>query len=221
MPSTATIAAFATASMVLVLLPGPAMLFLVTRGVVGGRRIGAVSALGVEAASAVFVLATAVGLLAVLAASAFALSAIRYVGAAYLVWLGIKTIMGRREPLVPVGGDIGGTGWRNFRQGFLVGISNPKTALFFLAFFPQFVRPEAGPVVPQVLVLGAVFIVIATVLDLTYGIAGGLVRDALIRNGRAVRRSRLVAGLSYLALGGYTAIGGQGSPGSPGSPGKA
>jgi len=212
-PSPATLTAFATASVLLVLLPGPAMLFLVTRGVVGGRRIGAVSALGVEAASAVFVLATAAGLVAVLAASSFALSAIRYVGAAYLIWLGIKTIMARNEPLVPVGGAAacGITGWRSFRQGFLVGISNPKTALFFLAFFPQFVRPEAGPVVSQVLVLGAVFVVIATVLDLTYGIAGGLVRDALIRNGRAVRRSRLVAGLSYLALGGYTAVAGQGS----------
>jgi len=212
-PSPATLTAFATASVLLVLLPGPAMLFLVTRGVVGGRRIGAVSALGVEAASAVFVLATAAGLVAVLAASSFALSAIRYVGAAYLIWLGIKTIMARNEPLVPVGGAAarGITGWRSFRQGFLVGISNPKTALFFFAFFPQFVRPEAGPVVSQVLVLGAVFVVIATVLDLTYGIAGGLVRDALIRNGRAVRRSRLVAGLSYLALGGYTAVTGQGS----------
>ena len=100
MPSTTTLAAFAAASLFLILLPGPAMIFLITRGVVGGRRVGALSALGIESATLAYVLATAVGLTAVLAASALALSTIRYVGAAYLLYLGVRTIMSRREPLV-------------------------------------------------------------------------------------------------------------------------
>lgn len=212
MPSTTTLAAFAAASLLLILLPGPAMIFLITRGVIGGRRVGAVSALGIESATLVYVIATALGLTAVLAASAIALSAVRYVGAAYLLYLGVRTLLSRREPLVasPGASDLRTSGWRSWRQGFLVGISNPKVALFFLAFFPQFVHPEAGSVVEQVLVLGAIFVSIGVVLDVTYGIAGGALGGVLARNGPAVRRSRVAAGLSYLALGGYTAVGGQG-----------
>ena len=212
MPSTATLAAFAAASLLLILLPGPAMIFLITRGVVGGRRVGAVSALGIESATLVYVIATALGLTAVLAASALALSVVRYVGAAYLLYLGVRTIMSRRQPLVASPGDgaVQTTAWRNWRQGFFVGIANPKVALFFLAFFPQFVHPESGSVVGQVLVLGAIFVSIGIVLDVTYGLAGGALGTVLARNGTALRRSRLTAGLSYLALGGYTAVGGQG-----------
>jgi threonine/homoserine/homoserine lactone efflux protein len=211
-PSTTTLAAFAAASLLLILLPGPAMIFLITRGVVGGRRVGAVSALGIESATLVYVIATALGLTAVLAASALALSTIRYVGAAYLLYLGVRTIVSRREPLVAAArvGTPPVSAWRTWRQGFLVGIANPKVALFFLAFFPQFVHPDAGPVVGQILVLGAIFVTIGVALDVTYGVAGGALGTVLARNGAAIRRSRLTAGLSYLALGGYTAIGGQG-----------
>lgn len=212
MPSTATLAAFSAASLLLILLPGPAMIFLITRGVVGGRRVGALSALGVESATLVYVIATALGLTAVLAASAIALSAVRYLGATYLLYLGVRTILKRREPLVRPEGVAAppASAWRSWRQGFLVGISNPKVALFFLAFFPQFVHPEAGPVVAQILVLGSIFIVIGMVFDVTYGLAGGAIRDLLARNTRAIRRSRVSAGLSYLVLGGWTAIGGEG-----------
>jgi threonine/homoserine/homoserine lactone efflux protein len=188
------------------------MIFLITRGVVGGRRVGALSAIGIESATSVYVLATAFGLTAVLAASALALSTIRYVGAAYLLYLGIRTIMSRRQPLVPAAGAGAApiSAWKSWREGFFVGISNPKVALFFLAFFPQFVHPEAGPVIGQVLILGAIFVSIGIVLDVTYGVAGGALGALLVRSGAAVRRSRLTAGLSYLALGGYTAVGGQG-----------
>lgn len=212
MPSSTTLAAFATASLLLILLPGPSMLFLVTRGVVGGRRVGAFSALGVESATLVFVIATALGLTAVLAASAIALSAVRYVGAAYLLYLGVRTIMKRHESLVPAAGSAAApaSAWHSWRQGFVVGISNPKVALFFLAFFPQFIHPSAGSVVTQVLVLGAIFVAIGSVLDTVYGLAGGALGGVLGRNGRAVRRSRVGAGLSFLALGGYTALGGNG-----------
>ncbi len=212
MPSGTTIAAFAAASLFLILLPGPAMIFLITRGVIGGRRVGAVSAIGIESATLVYIVATALGLTAVLAASAIALSSIRYVGAGYLLYLGVRTLLSRRQPLVAAADAMAPptSGWRSWRQGFLVGIANPKVALFFLAFFPQFVHPEAGSVVGQVLVLGAIFVAFGAVLDVTYGVAGGALGAVLARNGPAVRRSRVAAGLSYLALGGYTAVGGQG-----------
>jgi threonine/homoserine/homoserine lactone efflux protein len=165
----------------------------------------------VESATLVYVIATAFGLTAVLAASAFALSAVRYVGAAYLIYLGVRTIVRRKDPLLPPDAlSSPSNAWRTWRQGFLVGISNPKVALFFLAFFPQFVHPEAGPVVTQVLVLGAIFVSIGMVLDVGYGVAGGALGGVLSRNGAVIRRTRIGAGLSFLALGGYTAAGGSG-----------
>ena len=100
----------------------------------------------------------------------------------------------------------GATPWTSWRQGFLVGIGNPKAALFFLAFFPQFIHPEAGPAWAQVLVLGAVIIAIGTVLDVSYGVFGGLVRSRMARrSSRGVRRGRIAVGLTYIGLGGLTA----------------
>lgn len=139
MPSPTTLTAFAGASLLLILLPGPAMLFLLARGVSGGRRVGVLSALGVNSATATFVVATALGLTAVLATSALALSVIRYLGAGYLVWLGIGVLRSRAVATAPETPVIGGpsSDWKSWRQGYLVGIANPKVALFFLAFFPQ------------------------------------------------------------------------------------
>ncbi len=209
MPSPSTLAAFALSSLLLILLPGPAMLFLVARGIAGGRRVGALSALGIEAATAVYVLATALGLTAVLAASTLAFSIVRYAGAAYLVLLGVRTILDRRDPEAPTVSSVDRTLWGSWRQGFLVGISNPKVALFFLAFFPQFIHPDAGSVATQVLVLGAVIVAIGTVLDVSYGVLGGLARARLSRRSSAARRGRVAVGLTYIGLGGLTAATGQ------------
>jgi len=215
MPSGPTLAAFTAASVVLILLPGPAMLFLLARGIAGGRRVGVFSALGVESASAVYVVATALGLTAILAASGTALAAVRYVGAGYLIWLGIATIRKRHDPLVAAGrppdaalaaGASRAPGaWRSWRQGFVVGITNPKVALFFLAFFPQFLHPDAGPIAAQVLVLGALFVLLGGLFDVGYGLSGGVIRDLLARYPRALPRSRIGVGLTFLTLGGVTA----------------
>ncbi|MDQ4037774.1 MAG: LysE family translocator [Actinomycetota bacterium] len=212
MPSGATLAAFAAASVLLILLPGPAMLFLLARGIAGGRRVGVYSALGVESASAVYVAATALGLTAVLAASSTALAVVRYVGAVYLIWLGLSTIARRHAPLVPAqlpgasSGAAAPTGaWRSWRQGFAVGITNPKVALFFLAFFPQFLHADAGPIAAQVLVLGAVFVAIGAVLDVGYGLSGGLIGQRLGRHSGALARARVGVGLTFITLGGITA----------------
>ena len=206
MPSAPTLASFALASLVLILLPGPAMLFLVARGVAGGPRAGAFSALGIESATAVYVAATALGLTALLAASTTAFTVVRYAGAVYLVVLGIKTMRDRSRSQVALSASTPASGFTLWRQAFLVGIGNPKTALFFLAFFPQFIHPEAGPVASQVLVLGAVTIAIGTVLDLSYGLFGGFVRRRLNGRPSAMRRGRVAVGLTYLGLGGLAAI---------------
>lgn len=211
MPSGPTLAAFAAASLLLILLPGPAMLFLLARGIAGGRRVGVYSALGVESASAVYVVATALGLTAVLAASGAALAVVRYLGAAYLIWLGITTIRKRHEPLVAAtlpesdAQTTASGAWRSWRQGFGVGITNPKVALFFLAFFPQFLHQDAGPLAAQVLVLGAMFVLIGAVLDVGYGLSGGLIGDLLGRHPRALPRARVGVGLTLITLGGLTA----------------
>ncbi len=212
MPSGPTLAAFAVASVLLILLPGPAMLFLLARGIAGGRRVGIFSALGVESASAVYVAATALGLTAVLAASGTALAVVRYVGAGYLIWLGIRTIAARHEPLIaPAAAGppaVAGGAWRSWRQGFAVGITNPKVALFFLAFFPQFIQPDAGPVAGQVLILGTLFVVIGALLDVGYGLSGGLLGDLLGRHPRGLPRARVGVGVTFLTLGGVTAVSG-------------
>ena len=204
MPSPSTLAAFALASLVLILIPGPAMLFLVARGVSAGPRVGAMSALGIQAATSVYVVATALGLTALLAASGAALSVIRWAGAAYLVFMGVRTLMDRSDPHTLAVEPAVPSAWRSWRQGFLVGIGNPKVALFFLAFFPQFLHPEAGPVATQVLVLGAVTVLIGAVLDTSYGVFGGLVSRRLGSRPNAARRSRVAVGLTYIGLGGLT-----------------
>ncbi|MEP6651392.1 MAG: LysE family translocator [Lapillicoccus sp.] len=131
MPSPSTLAAFSVTALLFVLFPGPAMLFLVARGVAGGPRVGALSAVGVETANTVYVVATALGLTAVLAASTVAFTLIRYAGAAYLVYLGVRTLRDRADPRAPVVASGSLTSWSSWRQGFLVGIGNPKAALFF------------------------------------------------------------------------------------------
>ena len=205
MPSPSTLAAFTVTALLFILFPGPAMLFLVARGVAGGPRVGALSALGIETANAVYVVATALGLTALLAASSVAFTAIRYAGAAYLVYLGIRTLRDRSTLHAPVVGAGSLGGWRSWWQGFLVGIGNPKAALFFLAFFPQFIHPEAGPAWAQVLVLGSIIIVIGSVLDVSYGVFGGLVRGRLKASVRGIRRGRIAVGLTYIGLGGLAA----------------
>lgn len=208
MPSAPTLAAFAFASLLLILFPGPAMLFLVARGAAGGRRVGVMSALGVESATATFVVATALGLTAVLATSALALSVVRYVGAAYLVWLGIGVLRSRGATTTIEAPTIAGpqSDWTSWRQGYVVGIANPKVALFFLAFFPQFLDPARGSATGQILVLGALFVAIGLVFDVSYGALAGVISSRLSRRrGKGSAKGKLAIGLTYIGLGGFTA----------------
>ncbi len=204
MPRPETLYVFAVACVGLVLLPGPAVIYVVTRGVVHGRRAGLMSVLGVETGNLFQVLAATVGLAAVIASSAEAFTVVKYLGAAYLIYLGIRALLGSEDAtedrVAPARSDR-----RLYLDGLLVGALNPKLALFLLAFLPQFVDPAIGPVWLQTLVLGLIFNVTAAIGDSLFALAaasaGGRVR-------RWLRSRRLghASGLVYLGLGAAAAL---------------
>jgi threonine/homoserine/homoserine lactone efflux protein len=205
--ASSALAIFVVAAAALIVTPGPAVLFIVARSAHQGARAGLVSAMGIAAGGLVHVAGAVLGISALLASSAVAFSAVRWLGAGYLVWLGVKTLRGNGDdadvapppPAPPA---------RLFAQGFVVNLLNPKTALFFLAFLPQFVDPARGDAAVQMLVLGGIFIALAVLSDCAYALLAGAVVGRLGRSGRARRRTRLFTGSVYLALGALTALGG-------------
>jgi threonine/homoserine/homoserine lactone efflux protein len=201
MPDTAHLSAFLAAAVVLAAIPGPGMLYVLARTLAHGRSAGLRSTLGTSAGGLGHVLAAAVGLSALLLTSAVAFSVVKYAGAVYLIWLGVRTLAGLREPVEEVRGAAGPA----FRQGMLTELLNPKTALFFLTFLPQFVQPERGPVWPQLLALGCVSVALNSSADLVVAALGGRIRTAL--SPRWWRRQRLASGCTLIALGGYAAAG--------------
>lgn len=205
-----TLFAFSLATLVLLLLPGPAVMYIVTRSATQGRRAGLVSVAGIHVGTVVHVGAAMVGLSALVAASATAFTAVKLAGAAYLVWLGIESIRSYRageEPKRPV--EVARVGLRRvFWDGVVLNILNPKTAVFFLSFVPQFVDPASARPAVDVAVLGGVFIAIGMVTDGAYALAGGWIGTHLRRSPRLRRGKDLVAGGTYLGLGAVTALSG-------------
>ena len=204
MPSADTLSVFALACVGLVALPGPAVLYIVTRGIVHGRRGGVVSMFGVEVGDFVQVLAATVRLAAIIASSAAAFTAIKYAGAAYLIYLGVKAL---HEPGPADGDERPPVSDRHlFWNGFLVGALNPKLTLFLLAFLPQFIDPAAGPVWLQTLVLGSIFSVTAAIGDTTFALAAGTAGERLRRfaRGRGLARA---SGVVYIGMGIGAALG--------------
>ena len=199
MPSTETLWLFAVASAGLVLVPGPAVLYIVTRGVVHGRRGGLISVFGVEAGNVLQVLAATVGLAAVIASSAAAFTVVKYAGAAYLVYLGIRALRSR-DIAAPAAAGSSGSARRLFAEGFVVGALNPKLALFLLAFLPQFIDPAAGPAWSQTLALGLIFNVIATIGDVLFALAAGTA-GVRLRGFLRSRRLAQASGVVYIGLG--------------------
>lgn len=190
---------FALAALALAVVPGPAVLYIVAQSVHGGRSVGVVSALGIASGGLVHVVAAVVGLSAVLATSATAFDAVKLLGAAYLVWLGIRTLLAGDERRI--GGRLPEpTRRRVYTQGVVVNVLNPKTALFFLAFLPQFVAPDE-PARPQLAVLGAIFVVIALTSDLVWALVAGTAGAVLRESRRFLRAQRWVSGTIFLGLG--------------------
>ncbi len=200
MPALSTIAFFLLAALGLLLLPGPAVLYIITRSVAQGRRAGLASVLGIELASLTHAVAAALGLSALLLTSAFVFSVVKYLGAAYLIYLGVRTLLSREErQQAPV--QVPKSFSQLFAQGFLVNLLNPKTALFFYAFLPQFVDPTRGAVVGQILLLGVVFVLLASCTDSLYALLSSTVGKFLTRKAHFKHTQRYVAGSVYIVLG--------------------
>lgn len=201
MPTPSTFAAFAAASLALVIMPGPNVLYILARGISQGRVAALISSVGVEAGVCVHVLAAALGLSALIATSAIAFNLVRYAGGAYLLYLGVKTLTTGREGPRPDVASPARSRSRLFRQGLLISALNPKLALFFLALMPQFVDPYRGSATQQVLLLGLVFVAIALVLDSAYALTSGSLAAVLRRRPALARRQGYFSGGVYVALG--------------------
>jgi threonine/homoserine/homoserine lactone efflux protein len=205
-PDSGTLAVFALASLALAVVPGPAVLYIVAQSVHGGRRAGVVSALGVASGGLVHVLAAVIGLSALLAASAEAFTAVKILGAVYLVWLGIRTLLSADDR---IGGRAAErTLTRTYRQGIVVNVLNPKTALFFLAFLPQFVDPHESTR-GQLAILGGIFVLIALTSDLVWALVAGTAGSVLRRSRTFLRVQRYVSGTIFVGLGALAATTGR------------
>jgi threonine/homoserine/homoserine lactone efflux protein len=201
LPSLPAFLAFLAAGLALNLTPGPDMLYVAARGAAEGRRAGIVSALGIGAGALVHTAFAALGLAAVLAASATAYEVIRWAGAAYLLWIAVQ--LWKQGDLPPRPGDLPRSSlWRIFAQGAVTNVLNPKVALFFLAFLPQFVDPAGGSVALKLVVLGTVFNVCGTLVNLGVGVLAGHAGAFFARRARWWRwQNRIVAGIvAALAL---------------------
>lgn len=208
MPDLTTLALFAAATMALLLVPGPAVLYIVTRSVAQGRGAGMVSVLGIHLGSVVHVAAAALGVSALLAASATAFALVKYLGAAYLVWLGVRKLMSRSDGAEAAETPVASRS-RMFWEGFVVNVLNPKTAIFFLAFLPQFTDPSRGPIAPQILLLGVIWIALGMASDGAFALLSSAMAGRLRRSARARRRLDVTSGVVYIGLGAVAAFTGE------------
>ena len=191
---------FLLASLILLLTPGPAVLYIIARSVDQGRLAGLVSVLSIEIGNFFHVLAATFGLSAILLSSAAAFAVVKYLGAAYLIYLGIRKLLSREEAMaVPT--VEAQSHRRTFSQGVLVAVLNPKTALFFFAFLPQFADSTRGPIAPQMFVLGCIFVGMAIFSDGMYALLAGTAGQWLKGNRRFLQAERYIAGSVYIGLG--------------------
>ena len=209
MPDASTFLLFAAAALAFLAIPGPSVFYIVTRSLAQGRRAGVTSMLGVQAGGLVHVVAAAFGVSALIASSAEAFTLVKYAGAAYLVLLGVRKLLGRDDGEAGLD-HAGPTSPKHlFWHGVIVNVLNPKTALFFLAFLPQFVDPSAGPVAPQMLVLGTLLVGVGVLSDGSYALlAAGAGRR--LRSAAATRRRlERVSGGVFVGLGVVAALAGE------------
>ncbi|MBI3503440.1 MAG: LysE family translocator [Proteobacteria bacterium] len=197
-------ALFLAAALVVALTPGPGIFYVAARTMAGGRAEGLASTLGTGLGGFVHVLAGAFGVSALVLASAEAFALLKFVGAIYLVWLGLKTV---REAGIAPDGPVGATGAvRAFREGIVVEALNPKTAAFFLAFLPQFVDPAAGSVAVQFALLGGISVLLNTGVDAAVVFGAVRARAGLARRPDILRRMRAASGIAIAGLGGLLAF---------------
>jgi len=198
-PSASTLAVFAAASFALIVVPGPSVLYIVGASISQGRRAGLTSMLGVQAGGLIHVFAAAIGVSALIASSAEAFTVVKFAGAAYLVYLGVQRIRHAGED------DHQEQAPRShahlFRQGVVVNVLNPKVAIFFVAFLPQFIDPAAGTPGLQIVVLGLLFLLIAMISDGTYALLAGTAAEHLRGSFRSRQRLDRISGTIIIGLG--------------------
>jgi threonine/homoserine/homoserine lactone efflux protein len=210
MPHTGTLLVFTAVAVAFVAIPGPSNLYVLGRGLQSGTRAAVAGAAGCGSGAMVYVAATAAGLSALIASSQTLFAALHYAGAAYLCWLGVATWHAADRAAAPTAAARSASVLRSYRQGLLVELGNPKVALFFLAFFPQFIHDDAGPAALQVLVLGAVFVTVGFASDGAYAIGSGRLRAWLVRNPARLPRQQRATGVLYFGLGLWAALAGTG-----------
>lgn len=212
LPPWPLLTAFVLASLALAITPGPAVVYIVTRTLAQGRQAGLASIGAVALGNLGNAIGASLGLAVLFSVSALAFTVVKYAGAAYLIWLGIRALRGGGAA---AGGDTPEVAPRSLRQvvrdGFVVALLNPKTAIFFAAFLPQFMNP-AGSALTQSLALGVAFVLIAATTDACYVMAAAAVMPALRRAGRARAFGRYLTGAAFIGLGVFTAASGSRAP---------
>ncbi|MDQ1172936.1 threonine/homoserine/homoserine lactone efflux protein [Microbacterium testaceum] len=205
MPPIETLLAFVAASVVLIVIPGPGVLFVIGRSIALGRRAGLLSVVGNALGNIPAILAVAFGIGALVASSIVAFTVLKVVGAAYLVWLGIQAIRHRRDHVAGPS-RAPASRWTLLRQGFVVGVTNPKTIAFFVAVLPQFVDPHAGAVWLQLLALGVIFQALALICDSTWALAAGTARTWFAGSPKRLSALSGTGGVMMIGLGGALAL---------------
>jgi threonine/homoserine/homoserine lactone efflux protein len=204
-PDPSRLALFAGAALLLLIVPGPAVLYVVTQSVSHGRRAGLASVAGITTGTLVHIAAATIGISALLASSALAFDVFKYAGAAYLIVVGLRRLAGLERPAersVTAERDLG----RLYRQGIVVNLLNPKTALFFLAFLPQFVEPSRGAAWAQILVLGLFFALLGSLSDSSWALVAGTLGERLRRSVRFPQVQRYASGSVFVGLGAVAAL---------------
>jgi threonine/homoserine/homoserine lactone efflux protein len=209
MPDITQFSLYIAAALLLAVTPGPGIFYVAARSLAGGRAEGIASSFGTALGGLVHVVAGALGVSAIVLASAELFTALKLFGAAYLIWLGLRTIMDARRSTGP---DMGGVSApamgtrRAFREGVVVEALNPKTAAFFLAFIPQFLDPSAGAVALPFILLGCISVALNTLADIVVAIGASRLREGAAARPGLIKRLREISGASMIALGAGLAL---------------
>ena len=185
--------------MALLVIPGPAVIYIVNRSVADGRQIGLAAVVGLELGTFMHVLAATVGLSAILATSENAFNVVKYLGASYLILIGLRTLTRKPEAISTSASSM--TQSQAFRQGFIINMLNPKIALFFLSFLPQFIDPNISSNARQSLILGSVFVLCGFVIDGIYALTASSLREVLVKGKELPFIQQYVAGVVFVLLG--------------------
>ena len=204
MPDLNSLISFAVASVALLVIPGPAVIYIVNRSVADGRQIGLAAVVGLELGTFMHVLAATVGLSAILATSENAFNVVKYLGASYLVLIGLRTLTRKPEAISTSASSM--TQSQAFRQGFIINTLNPKIALFFLSFLPQFIDPNISSNARQSLILGSVFVLCGFVIDGVYALRASSLREVLVKGKALPFIQQYVAGVVFVLLGAAAAL---------------